>query len=127
MATRVMVVDDDLEIVHLFELYLAINGYEVISATSGREAVSILSHETVDVLICDVRMPDMDGFEVVKALREMGCQFPICLHTAYDTFDAMARARQLDVQDVIFKPSSPAVVMAKVQMALAEREVAGSC
>lgn len=127
MAKRILVVDDDAEIVQLFDLYLGMNGFEVLTATSGRQAIELLRSETVDALVLDVRMPDMDGFQVVTAVREMGCTFPICLHTAYDTFEAMAHARTLDVQDVIFKPSPPGVVLAKLQMALSEPEVVGSC
>lgn len=127
MAKRILVVDDDAEIVQLFDLYLGMNGFEVLTATSGRQAIELLRSETVDALVLDVRMPDMDGFQVVTAVREMGCTFPICLHTAYDTFEAMAHARTLDVQDVIFKPSPPGVVLAKLQMALSSTQAVGSC
>jgi two-component system OmpR family response regulator len=127
LPKRILVVDDDAEIVQLFELYLGMNGFEVLTATSGRQAIGILRTETVDALVLDVRMPDMDGFQVVTAVREMGCTFPICLHTAYDTFEAMAHARTLDVQDVIFKPSPPDVVLAKLRMVLTDSEFVGSC
>lgn len=127
MAKRILVVDDDAEIVQLFDLYLGMNGFEVLTATSGRQAIELLRSETIDALVLDVRMPDMDGFQVVTAVREMGCTFPICLHTAYDTFEAMAHARTLDVQDVIFKPSPPGVVLAKLQMALSGTQAVGSC
>ncbi|MDO8964360.1 MAG: response regulator [Coriobacteriia bacterium] len=127
MPKRVLVVDDDVEIVKLFELYLTMHGFTVFTATSGPQAVRIAGAEYLDVLLCDVRMPDMDGFEVVQAVREMGCTFPICLHTAYDTFDALTRARELDVQDVIFKPSPPGVVLTKLTMALTDHTRAGAC
>jgi len=115
-----MLVDDDVDLVELYELYLSMHGHEVRTALGAMPALDVLRDWIPDVLLLDVRMPDMDGFDLVRLLRSEGHRFGICLFTAYDTAAAVHTASELDVQDLIFKPSSPSVVRARLEMAMAE-------
>lgn len=123
MSRRILVVDDDTEVLALFELFLGMHGWFVYRAESGRKAVEIAAREhRIDAMLCDIRMPDMDGFDVVTAVRELGCTFPVCMHTAYDTVDALSRVGDMGIQDIIFKPSPPDVVLTKLSMVLDDHE-----
>ncbi len=120
MAGKILLVDDDVDLVELYQLYLSMHGHEVKVAYSAVMALDSLVSWTPDVVLLDVRMPDMDGFDLVRLLRAQGCTFGICLYTAYDTSQAVRTASSLGVQDLIFKPSSPAVVRTHLEMAMAE-------
>jgi two-component system OmpR family response regulator len=120
MAGRILLVDDDVDLVELYQLYLTMHGHEVKVAYSATMALEVLRTWTPDVGMLDVRMPDMDGFDLVRLLRADGHKFGICLYTAYDTAEAVRTASTLGVQDLIFKPSPPAVVLARLEMAMAE-------
>ncbi|MFA5845143.1 MAG: response regulator [Coriobacteriia bacterium] len=114
----VLLVDDDLGILDVYQLYLESNGYEVVCATDGVSALEVIGRQLPDVMLADVRMPLMDGFTLVDEIRKRGHDIPVVLHTAFDTPEARAQARALRVDDIVFKPSPPGVVMTKLQMAL---------
>jgi DNA-binding response OmpR family regulator len=120
MTGKILLVDDDVDLVELYQLYLSMHGHEVKIAYSATMALDALITWTPDVVLLDVRMPDMDGFDLVRLLRAQGRTFSICLYTAYDTAAAVRTASDLDVQDLIFKPSSPSVVRTHLEMAMAE-------
>jgi two-component system OmpR family response regulator len=120
MSGNILLVDDDLDLMELYELYLSMHGHVVRTACSATAAMDVLRTWTPDVALLDVRMPDMDGFDLVRLLRANGHSFGICLYTAYDTAEAVRTASTLDVQDLIFKPSAPAVVRARLEMAMHE-------
>jgi two-component system OmpR family response regulator len=120
MAGRILLVDDDLDLMELYQLYLSMHGHVVRAACSATAALEVLLSWEPDVALLDVRMPDMDGFDLVRLLRADGHSFGICLYTAYDTAEAVRTASTLDVQDLIFKPSPPAVVLARLEMAMHE-------
>jgi CheY-like chemotaxis protein len=92
MPGRILLVDDDADLLELYELYFAMHGNTVRTATSGRDALGIVETWPPHVALLDVRMPDMDGFELIRTLRTAGHGFPICLYTAYDTKEATRTA-----------------------------------
>ena len=79
---KILVVEDELELNQLFSKTLKRNGYEVYSALDVEEAFEILEKEMMDLIISDVMMPEIDGFEFVQQLREAGMNLPILLITA---------------------------------------------
>jgi DNA-binding response OmpR family regulator len=117
-------VDDDVDLLELYELYFRMHGHEVQTADGGLAALETLGTWTPDVALLDVRMPDMDGFDLIRTLRADGHTFPICLYTAYDTREAAAVAHELGVADLVFKPSPPSVVLARLEMAMLDAAVA---
>jgi two-component system OmpR family response regulator len=118
MPGKILLVDDDLDLLELYELYLRMHGNEVRSACGGRVALETVGEWSPDVALLDVRMPGMDGFELIRTLRAEGHAFPICIYTAYDTSEATRAALELGVADLVFKPSPPAVVLARLEMAM---------
>lgn len=67
---RLLLIDDDPNLILLVKDYLEFRGYEVITAENGREALEVLEQETPDMIICDVMMPEMDGYSLVRHVRE---------------------------------------------------------
>jgi DNA-binding response OmpR family regulator len=120
MNGKILLVDDDVDLVELYQLYLSMHGHTVSVAYSGTMALEVLRTSVPDVAMLDVRMPDMDGFDLVRLLRAQGYTFGICLYTAYDTAEAVRTASTLDVQDLIFKPAPPAMILARLEMAMHE-------
>jgi DNA-binding response OmpR family regulator len=125
LQRAILLVDDDADLVELYEMYLTMHGHDVTIAHDGMHALELLADGWApDVCLLDVRMPDIDGFDLVRMVRARGLRFPICLYTAYDTDEALRTASELDVQDLLFKPSPPSVVLARLELAMAATEAA---
>lgn len=92
MAKRVLVVDDDPHVLQLLKVNFELEGYDVLSASNGEEALGIISSRKLDVLVCDVMMPVMDGLEVVERVRAnpKTAKLPIVM--------VSAKAQQRDVE-----------------------------
>jgi two-component system response regulator VicR len=104
---RILVVDDEYDMVDLVRLILEAEGYQVVTATSGREALQKLSAEPCDLLLLDVNMPDMDGWQLIQKVREQedGAHLPIIMVTAKShSMDRIMGLTILHVNDYITKP-----------------------
>jgi len=101
-----MVVDDDLDTVTVLSRFLEREGFFPIKASSGADCLRLLQHEKVDVILLDLMMPDMDGFQVVKALRNQPAtaEIPVILVTARDDIDARDEGMRLGISDFLAKP-----------------------
>ncbi|WP_247740950.1 response regulator [Cohnella sp. LGH] len=66
---KILIADDDFEIAQLIKIYLNNEGYQVLTASNGREAMNLIAKESIQLIILDVMMPEMDGLEVVRAVR----------------------------------------------------------
>jgi DNA-binding NtrC family response regulator len=82
----VLIVDDEENLRELYRLELTGEGYEVLLASNGKEAMEILEERTPDVVITDIRMPEMDGIEALGKMTARHKQIPIILNTAYQTY-----------------------------------------
>jgi DNA-binding response OmpR family regulator len=105
-APRILLVDDEQPIQTLLSFPLQRDGYEVVHASDGREALARFSEQTFDLVVLDVMLPRMDGLEVCKRLRAKGETVPIIMLTAQDRGDrqgprARARRRRLHHQAVL--------------------------
>lgn len=101
---NILIVEDDNELRHLFQRVLEQNGYYVKGVENGEEALAALEKEYVDLIISDIMMPVMDGYELVRDLRESGIQIPILMITAKDAFDDMRRGFLSGTDDYMVKP-----------------------
>lgn len=101
---RILVAEDDHELRQLFSRVLTRNGYSVKGVENGKEALEALDHEFFDLIISDIMMPVMDGYELVRALREAGFQIPVLMITAKDAFDDMRMGFQAGTDDYMVKP-----------------------
>lgn len=101
---KILIVEDDNELGQLFRRVLEKNGYEAINACDGLDALNKLETEYVDLIISDVMMPNMDGLEFVRELREAKIETPILMITAKDSFFDMQAGFLAGTDDYMVKP-----------------------
>ena len=118
---RVMVVDDRPENIYLMQAILSPAGYEVVVATSGEAALRLSQASPPDLILLDVLMPEMDGYEVCRRLKQMEAtrQIPVIFVTAVDDTEAEARSFALGAADYITKPVKLTRVLARVKTHIA--------
>ncbi len=123
MAKKVLVVDDELEIVKLVRAYLERAGFAVVTAREGREALAVFRHERPQLVILDLNLPGMDGLDVCRALRR-DSDVPIIMLTARIEEADRLIGLELGADDYVVKPFSPREVVARVRTIL--RRAAGT-
>ena len=101
---RILVVEDDSELRQLFCRVLEKNGYEALEACNGQQALDALESSYIDLIISDIMMPVMDGYELVRSLREADIRIPVLMITAKDAFDDMRRGFLSGTDDYMVKP-----------------------
>lgn len=117
-ATRVLVVDDEENIRFLLDATLRHFGFDVRIARSGREALAAVAEDDPALIVLDVMMPDLDGFEVVRRLRLDGIPTPVLFLTARDATDDVVRGLSIGGDAYVRKPFSVEEVAAQVQALL---------
>ena len=101
---HIMVVEDNLNTRRLIQKVLSQNGYEPILACDGVEALEVLDKKHVDLIVLDIMMPRMDGYEFTQALRDSGCDIPILMVTAKEKPADKHRGFQIGTDDYMVKP-----------------------
>jgi len=101
---HLLVVEDDKNLRRLMTVVLKQHNYQVTSATCGDQALEILGHTHVDLLISDIMMPGLDGYGLLQAVRQMNSQLPILLVTAKEHIDDKKRGFLLGTDDYMVKP-----------------------
>lgn len=117
MAKTIMVVDDEARLVALLESYLTQEGYRVVYAYDGRQALDVSRREKPDLIILDLMMPVMDGFEFMR-LHRAERNTPIILLTARVGDDDKVQGLELGADDYVTKPFKPRELMARVRAVL---------
>jgi len=117
-ASRVLVVDDEENISFLLDSALRHFGYDVRVADTGRAALAEVERFSPDVMLLDVMLPDLDGFEIVRRLRLDGAKVPVLFLTARDAVDDKVRGLTLGGDDYVTKPFSLEEVIARIQVIL---------
>lgn len=100
----ILIIEDDQKLNRLFSTVLSRNGYQTFSAFDGEQALSLLDSEYVDLIISDIMMPGMDGFELTRILREANYSIPILMITAKDAFEDKEKGFSLGIDDYMVKP-----------------------
>jgi two-component system, cell cycle response regulator len=103
---QIMVVDDDPDTVSILARHLQREGFDAIEAISGVECLRLVQAHRIDVILLDLMMPEMDGFQVCRMLKEnpKTAEIPIIMITARDDLDARAEGMRLGVSDFLAKP-----------------------
>ena len=101
---RILIVEDDKELRSLFERVLVKNGYTVSQTANGQQALDAIDREYYDLIISDIMMPVMDGYELVRSLRDAGITIPVLMITAKDAFDDMRLGFLSGTDDYMVKP-----------------------
>lgn len=105
-ADRILVVDDEPNILALFERVLGKEGYEVVCASSGEQAVGLIETEWFDLVISDLKMPGIDGLELLKKTQALIPGIPFILLTAYGTVESAVAAIKEGAHDYLTKPGN---------------------
>lgn len=101
---NILVVEDDPKITNLYQTILKINKYNPFIANNGNAALDVLDKEYIDLIITDIMMPEMDGFELTKILRENGYNMPILIITARESFEDKEKGYLFGTDDYMTKP-----------------------
>jgi two-component system alkaline phosphatase synthesis response regulator PhoP len=117
MSQRILVVDDELEIVKVVRAYLEQNGFHVIVASDGQQALAAFRHERPDLVILDLNLPRMDGLDVCRAIRRESNTPVIMLTARVEETDRLI-GLEIGADDYIVKPFSPREVVARVRTVL---------
>jgi two-component system OmpR family response regulator len=122
-VTKLLVVDDDPHIRELVKLFLAREGFEIIEASDGIEALRLLEIEQVNMVILDVMMPNMDGWALCKELRET-TELPVLMLTAKGETTQKLKGFELGADDYLVKPFEPLELIARVKALLKRYRIA---
>ena len=114
---RILVVDDEKGLVKIIRLNLQQDGFEVVEANNGTEAMDKLRTTLPDLILLDVMMPDMDGFTVLKMVREIGGT-PVIMLTAKGEEKDIIKGLELGADDYITKPFSPRELTSRIRAVL---------
>ncbi|MEI6623309.1 MAG: response regulator transcription factor [Actinomycetes bacterium] len=125
-ASRVLVVDDEPPITELVSMALRYEGYDVSTAGSGREALSLVETARPDLIILDVMLPDIDGFEVASRLQRDRRRIPVLFLTARDSTEDKVHGLTIGGDDYITKPFAVSELVARVQVALRRQGLAAA-
>jgi two-component system OmpR family response regulator len=115
---KLLVVEDDANILELLSASLRFAGFDVSTATSGSAAVSAAKNANPDLVVLDVMLPDLDGFEVIRLMREGGARTPVVFLTARDGTDDKIRGLTLGGDDYVTKPFSLEELTARIRAVL---------
>jgi len=121
MAEKILVVDDDVDTLRLVGLMLQRQGYQIVAASNGHQALTLAQGENPDLILLDIMMPDMDGYEVTRRLRANPATntTPIIMFTAKSQLDDKVAGFDAGVDDYLTKPTQPRELFAHVKAVLA--------
>ncbi|MGV0024622.1 response regulator transcription factor [Phormidesmis priestleyi] len=117
---RLLLIDDDPNLILLVKDYLEFRGYEVITAENGREALEVLEQEVPDMIICDVMMPEMDGYSLVSAIRSdpKTSWVPVLFLSAKGQSQDRVKGLNIGADVYMVKPFEPEELVAQVESSL---------
>lgn len=122
---KILIVDDNRDNIELVRDILSFTGYEVLTAHNGSQAIQIAQQEVPELVILDVNMPGMSGFDVCKALKSEAAteHVPIIMLTAQDAIDSRVEGLEAGADDYLTKPFSPRELMARVDRSLRSKAI----
>ena len=125
MAKRILVVDDESRYQRLLEANLRTDGYDVVTASNGVEAIELFSSQPIDLILLDVMMPELDGFATCERIREYS-NVPIIMLTATGEEKDRVRGLDLGADDYLSKPFSATELLARVRAVFRRADVSTS-
>ena len=125
MAKRILVVDDESRYQRLLEANLRTDGYDVVTASNGVEAIEFFSSQPIDLILLDVMMPELDGFATCERIRECS-NVPIIMLTAKGEEKDRVRGLDLGADDYLSKPFSATELLARVRAVFRRADVSTS-
>lgn len=126
MAAKILLVDDDPDIRELMRLYIAAEGLEVIEAGNGKEAIEMLKNGSVNLVVLDIMMPYMDGWELCREIRRRLPDLPLLMVTAKGESADKVKGFHLGTDDYVVKPFDPVELTMRVKALLKRYRIASS-
>lgn len=114
----ILVAEDNADMRELFCLVLADRGYRCVPAADGLEALRKMEKEYVDLIVADIMMPGMDGYELTRTLREANCEIPVLMVTAKDQFYDLQKGFKSGADDYMIKPVNVRELVLRVEALL---------
>ncbi len=124
MPGSVLIVDDEENLRHTLAFILKRAGYFITTAKSAEEALSCISSGSYDIMILDLRMPEMDGLSLMHLIHDQYARVPIFTLTAYGSLDSAVEALRLGARDYFLKPVDPAHLIQRIEEVLEEERSA---
>lgn len=124
MKKKIMIIDDEISIRFILEITLS-EKYEVVSFENGKEAIAYLNRENLpDVVICDLQMPEIDGYTLTKEIRsnEKWLDIPVIILSGIEESDEKIKCFEIGADDYVVKPFNPKEIEARVSRRIAMRE-----
>ncbi len=121
---RVLVLEDDKELNKTVCTYLNANGYEAVGCLNANDAYNVMYNQIFSLIISDIMMPDIDGFEFVQTVRELNQEIPILFMTARDDFNSKKKGYRVGVDDYLVKPVDLEELLLKIGALLRRARIA---
>ncbi|OFZ17129.1 MAG: hypothetical protein A2X86_01365 [Bdellovibrionales bacterium GWA2_49_15] len=106
---NLLIIDDEVEILETLAVFLEDVALTITAVDNGHKALEVLKHQKIDCIVCDIRMPEMDGLQVIKAVRDLGLETPFIFFTAYGSEEIIMEAVKFGAFDFISKPKFEAL------------------
>lgn len=121
--TKILVVDDEKSIRDSIKMILDYEGYESLFAENGKKALQVIDDEPVDVVLLDIKMPGMDGLEVLDAIRELDADIPVIMISGHGTIETAVESTKKGAYDFLEKPLDRDKVLVTIRNALRQRKL----
>ncbi len=120
MTKKILIVEDNIDLIHVLGLALELEGYEIIRATDGKQALNMAASKLPDLILLDLSLPDMDGLEVARQTRQNSKthSIPILATTGRASFKNREEYLQIGCNDYISKPFTPKELVAIIEKLL---------
>ncbi len=118
--TNILVIDDDVDICMLLNRYLSKNGFNVTTAYSGKLALESIASQVPDIVLCDFRLEDMNGSELLEKIKQSNPQVPVIIMTGYSDVRTAVNIMKLGAFDYVTKPLLPEEILLTLRRALTE-------
>lgn len=123
---QILVVEDDTVLNHAVCSYLSRSGYEAIGCMDVEEAYNAMYTKVFDLVVSDIMMPGVDGFEFAETIRKLNDDIPILFMTARDDLESMERGYRIGIDDYMVKPINPAELVLRIGALLRRSKIASS-
>ncbi len=121
---KILIAEDDNELRLMFQRFLTRNGFSVTTVTNGKEALDVLSKDFFDLIVSDIMMPVLDGYELVRSLRDSGDNTPVLMITAKNTYEDMRLGFLSGTDDYMVKPVNVNEMLLRINALLRRAQMA---
>lgn len=118
MSHKILVIEDDLDICQLLKRFLTKQGYEVFLSHNGKQGIAVAIEEKPDLILCDFRLGDLDGFEVLRTVKETYPNLPFIIITGYSDIRVAVKVMKMGALDYVTKPLFPDEILLTIRKAL---------